>query len=134
MRTQSCDNHLVTFASSDESVATVDQQGLVTGIGPGTATITATAASGVSASCAVTVKEMDYLYLPAGLERIEDEAFYGAFCEAVIIPDGCRSIGHLAFANCSRLVYIRIPASVTEIAEDAFDGCGAELVIDRRSN
>ncbi len=45
----------LTWASSDEEVATVDENGVVTAVGQGTATITATAANGVSAACEVTV-------------------------------------------------------------------------------
>lgn len=49
-------NPAVTWASSDESVATVDAEGLVTARGEGTATITATSIDGsVAASVTVTV-------------------------------------------------------------------------------
>ena len=61
----------VHWESSDESIAKVDQDGLVTAVAPGTATITAYGSSGVSASCTVTVKEgaqaVD-LGLPSGLK------------------------------------------------------------------
>ena len=52
-------NKLLEWTSSDPSVATVDQDGLVTAIAVGTATITAAATdgSGVSASCNITVKQ-----------------------------------------------------------------------------
>ena len=56
MGAQHCENQLVAFASSDETVATVDAGGTVTAVGPGTATITAAAANGVSASCVVIVE------------------------------------------------------------------------------
>jgi uncharacterized protein YjdB len=46
----------VTWSSSDQSVATVDQTGLIKGVGPGTAEISATAEGAVS-SLAVTVLE-----------------------------------------------------------------------------
>ena len=50
-------NQAVTWTSSDSAVATVDQNGVVTAVAPGTAVITATAAdgSGASATCTVTV-------------------------------------------------------------------------------
>ena len=53
----------VTWSSSDERIASVDTNGVVTAIAPGTATITATAndGSGVSASCEVTVTPASYV-------------------------------------------------------------------------
>ncbi|MEA4965602.1 MAG: Ig-like domain-containing protein [Oscillospiraceae bacterium] len=51
-------NQKVTWCSADESVATVNENGLVTGVAAGTAAITAaTADGGFTASCAVTVTE-----------------------------------------------------------------------------
>lgn len=53
----------ITWASSNEAVASVNAQGMVTALSEGTAVITVTAAEGVSASCTVTVD-------PAGIEII----------------------------------------------------------------
>ncbi len=52
-------NKGVTWTTSDSSVATVSTTGVVTGLKPGTAKITATAVdgSGKSATCTITVKE-----------------------------------------------------------------------------
>jgi hypothetical protein len=54
-------NQEVTWTSSDEKVATVDEDGKVTAVAAGTATITCTATdgSGVSATCEVTVTEVE---------------------------------------------------------------------------
>ena len=48
----------VTWSSSNDSVATVDQNGKVTAVGGGNATITATAHEGLTATCTVTVPTM----------------------------------------------------------------------------
>lgn len=49
----------VTWESTDDDVATVDQNGKVTAIAAGTATITASAGEGVSATCDVTVQAFE---------------------------------------------------------------------------
>lgn len=61
------DDMTITWTSSDETVATVDANGVVTSVAPGTATITATTANGVSATCVVTVVYAE------GIETIETE-------------------------------------------------------------
>ena len=173
-RGETYENKLITFTSSDENVLTVDRSGIVTAVYPGTAEVTATADSGVTAVIQLTVKCREHLVivdpavppteeeggctegshcgkcgeifaeqreipalnslkvmkLPAGLTEIEEEAFAGLACEAVIIPEGCVSIGSRAFAECERLIYIRIPVSVVTIAEDAFEGC-PDVTVDR---
>ena len=63
------DNTRVTWKSSDENVATVDEKGKVTAVGNGTATITVTSVSGnYTATVAVTVK------IPVEIEKITIEA------------------------------------------------------------
>ncbi len=47
---------VITWSSSDESVAVVDQEGRITGVYPGTAIITASTASGQTCDAAVTVR------------------------------------------------------------------------------
>lgn len=55
---EDADNKNVTFESSDDNVATVDESGNVLGVSPGTATITVTTEDGKQqATCEVTVKD-----------------------------------------------------------------------------
>ena len=54
-------NRLVTFTSSDEEIAAVDGNGLVTGISPGIAEITAASYSGVSVSLEIEVWNVCYV-------------------------------------------------------------------------
>ena len=62
VRPNNANNKGVTWTSSDETVATVDENGVVTGLKKGTAIITATAqdGSGVSDTCTVTVTNTVY--------------------------------------------------------------------------
>ena len=50
-------NKTVAWKSSDENVATVDKDGIVTAVGPGTCTITATSNNGKTDTCTVTVTD-----------------------------------------------------------------------------
>lgn len=70
---------------------------------------------------------MSTYQLPMQLTNIGEEAFSGSACEAVIIPDGCTSIGNKAYADCENLKYVFVPESVEYIAPDAF--AGSENVI-----
>ena len=67
---------IVTWKSSNTSVATVDANGYVTGVGAGTATITCTAndGSGVSGSCKVTVKKVEKITLYDTYIGLKDES------------------------------------------------------------
>ncbi len=76
-----------TFASSDESVATVSASGLVTGVGVGTATITASAA-GASAEATINVVEANvftvHFYPPAGWGNDINIYYWDAVPEGII--------------------------------------------------
>lgn len=63
----------MTWSSSDETVATVSAKGRVKAVAEGTATITATAFNGVSASCEVEVAE--YFYIPIDKAHFPDDNF-----------------------------------------------------------
>ena len=61
-------NREIVWSSSDETVAVVTEDGLVTAIGKGTATVTATAAdgSGITRKCTVTVRNNAYVVANQG--------------------------------------------------------------------
>lgn len=103
---QSYENKLVTFSSSDPSVATVDQKGNIQTIKAGTVTITATAANGVTASKTLTVEAIQHiLSLPVHLGEIESEAFAGLTAvEAVRIPEDVYYIADDAFAGSDVII------------------------------
>lgn len=65
----------ITWTTSDPAVATVDA-GVVTAVGIGTATITATTANSVSTNCAVTVTEVTPVAAPAFYSEVAAGDFY----------------------------------------------------------
>ncbi|MBQ3304019.1 MAG: Ig-like domain-containing protein [Clostridia bacterium] len=75
----------MTWSSSDEAVATVSAKGRVKAVAEGTATITATAFNGVSASCEVEVAE--YFYIPIDEAHFPDDNFR-AYVAENFDPDG----------------------------------------------
>ena len=64
---ENADDKSVTWTSSDETVATVDENGLVTAVGKGTVTITVTTTDGgKTAICEVTVKAKPFIPITPG--------------------------------------------------------------------
>jgi len=80
------------FASSDTDVATVDSNGVVTGINPGRATITCkraeNAESATTASCAVTVIKADIDISEIEVPDIEITYLEGQTLSEVELPEG----------------------------------------------
>jgi hypothetical protein len=60
----------VTFVSTNPSIASVDVNGTVTALYPGTTTITATVPGGSTASCTVTVQKIDPAYTVPSLGSV----------------------------------------------------------------
>lgn len=136
------DNKIVKWSSSDTAVATVGDDGTVTAVKAGTATITARAGS-KAAICTATVKSQEIAthvhYYSLGIctvcgfqkpfmldGTIDDNGVltnYRGAEATVTIPDGVIGIGSGAFENCGSLKKVVIPGSVTAIGSQAFKSC-----------
>lgn len=122
------------WTSSNASVATVGNDGKVTGVSKGNATITAKAGE-KSASCTVTVYG-DCLYYtssdrqivaPANAEAFGAEIFTNLYENGkgrIVFKNAVKTIGNDAFKDCANLQSIEIPAGITGIGESAFYGTG----------
>ncbi|MGI6732548.1 MAG: S-layer homology domain-containing protein [Anaerovoracaceae bacterium] len=99
-------NKNVTWTTSDEGVATV-ANGVVTAVGEGTATITATSNNGKTATCAVTVEEA----------LVVEYAEVKAATESDLIKDGytTESVKKVNYAN---LEVVQDDANVTITGKD----------------
>lgn len=86
---ENAENKTLTYASSDEKVATVTAEGVVTGVASGDATITATAANGVKGECKVTVTDEAWVELSATelTLKVDDEATLTATVKPDNAPD-----------------------------------------------
>ena len=125
-------NKAVSFSSSNELVANVEENGVVTAVAPGIATITARCINGTALECVVVVggyeSTLPQLRIPETTAAILEETYAGSGVVSVVIPEGVTSIGSRAFADCAQLKLIVIPATVTEIAADAFEGTNAIII------
>ena len=145
-------NQNVTWSSSNSSIAAVSNNGVVTGVSSGTATITVTAYGGKTSSCLVKVSEgtpgLSYSLINGGtaykvlagtasgdvvIPLMYNELPVTAIGDcgferkenitSITIPNSVTSIGWNAFHDCTSLTSITIPNSVTSIADTAFWGC-----------
>ena len=92
------DINLISWSSSNPTIATVDTMGKVTAVAPGTATITATATDGgdVTASCEVNViapQQDSYTitYMVDGEVYYQESLEYGS---AIVVPDAPTKEGY----------------------------------------
>ena len=90
----------LTWAVEDTSVATVDGQGVVTGVSDGTTMVTATAVSGLSAYAVVTVGKGEPVYLSYGEAPELNDRFQtdDGFSWKVIGPDTVQLVAKRASA------------------------------------
>lgn len=123
----------VTWTSSDKNVATVDKDnGTVTAVGEGTATITATAANGKKDTCKVTVKVPAHKHTPVAVPAQEStcmekgwEAYYKcSVCDAVVDKNGnAAQIKYLPLAAHKLTETKAVPATCTEDGTEAYWTC-----------
>lgn len=138
-------NKKVLFASSDESVATVDENGKITGISEGNAIITVSAADGGGAQALCNVQVTSgyseftiegtilkaysgnaaVVVVPEEVTDIGTVFMNNTYIQKVILPEGITQLANYAFYNCTNLAEINIPANVTTIGNYCFDYCGS---------
>lgn len=138
-------NKNVLFASSDESVSTVDENGKITGISEGNAIITVSAADGGGAQALCNVQVTSgyseftiegtilkaysgnaaVVVVPEEVTDIGTVFMNNTYIQKVILPEGITQLANYAFYNCTNLAEINIPANVTTIGNYCFDYCGS---------
>lgn len=145
-----CDQTL-TWKSSDENIATVDENGKITALNPGIVTISATTINGLTADSVVKVTEKQNgflytldngyavickyvgaktdLFIPETLDgytvkRIDNSVFSGiGTIKSIVVPDTVTTIGSKTFYNCTALKSVALSKNLTTIGEKAFENC-----------
>lgn len=123
-------NKKVSWTSDKPEFATVDQNGQVTPIAPGTAVITATTANNLTASCTVTVKPV---FAATTDDNTVTISVYNGTETNVVIPETIdnkpvTAIGANAFSGKYMIQNVTIPATVTSIGTNAFYKTGLTSV------
>ncbi len=113
----------ITWSTSDENIATIREDGIVTGVNSGTATITATATNGVTATCEVTVRapQMTFVEYGNGYKLTQAYSQTGNLTK-LIIPETYNDKPVIAidfnYGSFGSLRELSIPNTVSEINED----------------
>ena len=140
IKPENADDKTVKWSSSNKTIATVDNDGTVTTVKVGSATITAQSGD-KEAKCAITVHEHSYSDGKCTVCGVVVSWEYGTINEngiltkyfgsaaTVEIPDGVISIGNKAFIYKFNLEEVKIPASVTSIGDSAFENCTKLAVV-----
>ena len=149
-------SQVVTWTSSNPTVATVDENGLVTAIAAGVTTITATTTDGtsLSATCKVTVtnfiesgkcgENANFTLYDDGRMVISGTGEMFNFSSASTIPwlyhrndiklvmigDGVTHVGDYSFYGCPNVTSIKLSNSVASIGSYAFQNCSGLIVVD----
>ncbi len=112
-------NKQVTYESSDPTVATVDGEGNVTAVGPGTATITGTSGNGEKkTTCVVTVKPNNIGVTGISFERGEYALPDGGTMKLVVIfsPDNATDKGVTFSSSDPAVATVDGEGNVTAVA------------------
>ena len=104
----------VTWKSSDETVATVNERGIVTGVNKGTATITAASIKDptATASCVVTVQTVDTTLVGALMDTNGDAQFYtwdmehDATWKKLVAFESLKTVSSTTFDYRNGVVYV----------------------------
>lgn len=126
-------NKEVTWSTSDAAVVTVNENGLVTAVGAGTAVVTATSVGKnadmdipVSAQCTVRVLNKEGAYVYSTNETgVTIEQYTGA-AMMITVPDeiGGRPVTAVAdgaFSNGKYIGDLTLPDTITSVSENSFD-------------
>ena len=136
----------IIWSSSNTAVATISNSGIVTAIGEGTASITATTTdeTNIVAECTIKVekkKVVNNIYYNLSLDNKTATVTYAGntaieendeYSGSIVIPESINhnditytitEIGDSAFKYCISLTEIVIPKSVNSIESKAFTGC-----------
>ncbi len=100
----------ITYQSSNTAVVTVSSTGVVKGVAPGTVMVTATSASGVTATCNVTVTEKPVVVTSVTLDCTEKQMFVGEMFNltATVLPEN---------ATNKTLIWKSTDSSVADVSD-----------------
>ena len=104
----------ITFTVSDTQAIKIDENGRVTALAPGTATVTAETYNGHKAQCEITVAEAPY---KIDVSIFNDNLYVGTVCEMnVLLPDGSAVRNIRYESDNTQVVAVGINGKITALA------------------
>lgn len=67
--------------------------------------------------------DLKRINIPRTLETIGDRAFFNSSIREIILPEGMKRIGKMAFSHCTFLEKAIIPGTIIELGDRAFTEC-----------
>ena len=114
-------NKKVTWLSGDETIAGVNDDGIVTGAAIGKTEISACSVDNPSVCASFEMNVLETFDFEIDTDGVL--IGYTGSDENVVIPDGVTAIGNRVFYYNYSVKSIKIPDSVTLIGDNAFDNC-----------
>ena len=118
-------NQKINYTSSNPSVATISDDGIVTTLKYGATLITAipladeTMAKSVLILCGLE----NQLRLPSMLSALDEEAMAGSNAAYVLFPETIEAVGKRAFSDCGALCLAEFPNVSVNLGDDVFLNC-----------
>lgn len=118
----------ITWTVDDTTVATAEN-GLLTGVAPGTTTVTATCTGMEAMTFRLTVTSESTISVAPSVDLLSAEMLRGTALQQLLLPSTITTLGDYALADCPQLSQVRVPNTVTSFGTGVFSGSASAVLL-----